>query len=190
MYPYDGIESWILAVLGLLAVIAVAIIIFAFKQESKESKAEDVTAAKKHRKIKYMLFSGFFVIVMSGLGLGLASPDISQKSFQQDIRAYIETNDVRLVEGFVDPSMTLVAGTHAKFVVETENGLVRCRATAEDKNTEIDFSCQDYSTEDWDFIVPLAEINEHVKNLAPAETAEKDADMEEAGSETEPAPEN
>ncbi|MBC9704240.1 MAG: hypothetical protein H9W81_04325 [Enterococcus sp.] len=173
MQPYGGIEAWIWMIFVLLAALAITIILFAFKKEKQEKKTEDAGLASSLRKQKYGLFAGFFVLVVAGGVLGFVSQPISQNNYHNQMVAYVESNDVKLVEGFVDPQNPLIAGEHAKFVVETDSGLVRCRATAEE-GKDVDFSCQDYSTEEKEFTVPLKDINENVKALTPEQVAEED----------------
>lgn len=174
MKPYDGIETWIWLILVLLAALAITIIVFAFKKEKQERNAGDPVLIKKMRGQKYGLFGVFFVVVASIVALAFVAHPISQNTYHAEIVSHVESHNVRLVEGFVDPQNPLVAGEHAKFVVETESGLVRCRATAE-KNQDVDFSCQDYSTENRDFTVPLSDINDNVKALTPEQIDEEEA---------------
>lgn len=174
MQPYGGIETWIWLILVLLAALAITIIMFAFKKEKQEKGTDDLAESQKLRKHKYGLFAGFFAVVAVGAVLGFAAQPISQNNYHQEIVSHVESNGVKLVEGFVDPQTPLVAGQHAKFVVETESGLVRCRATAEE-NKDVDFSCQDYSTENRDFTVPLSDINNSVKALTPEQVDEENA---------------
>lgn len=171
MKPYDGIETWIWLILVLLTALAITIIVFAFKKEKQEKAAEDENLIKKMRTQKYGLFAGFFAMVAITVVVGFVAQPISQNNYHEKIISHVESNGVRLVEGFVDPQNPLVAGEHAKFVVETESGLVRCRATAE-KKSDVNFSCQDYSTEERDFTVPLEKINESLKALTPEQAEE------------------
>lgn len=174
MNPYNGIETWIWLVLVLLAAVAIAIIIFAFKKEKQEKATEDKDLSKKIRTQKYGLFGGFFAMVAVTVVFGFMAQPISQNNYHEDIVAHVQSHDVKLVEGFVNPETPLTAGEHAKFVVETDSGLVRCRATAEE-NKDVDFSCQDYSTEERDFTIPLADINDKVKALTPEQIVEENA---------------
>ncbi len=155
MTPYNGIESIFYVGIALAVIVAGVSLFYALKVEKKE-KANQGEIADKFRYRKYGIFAIFATAVIGGLLLGFTANGISLKHYQKDIISSIESHNVELIEGFIDPDQPLRAEKFAKFVISSENGNQRCRATAADAKTEISFMCQDA---DKKFTVPLADVN-------------------------------
>lgn len=151
MTPYVGIDPIFYIGIAITIVIAGVSLFYALKTEKSE-KASQGEIADKLRYRKYGIFAIFAAAITSGLVLGLTANGVSEKNYQNNIITSIESNNVELIEGFVDPSQPLRSGEFAKFVISSENGNQRCRATATDAKTEISFMCQDEKKE---FTVPL-----------------------------------
>lgn len=159
MKPYDGIEVWTYLVLAILAVVACATIFYAFKIEKVEKSTEDTSQSKKLRFKKYGFFAVFFLLFGAMAVVGFRAVPIAQDNFKAEITSYIESNDVKITEGFVNVSTPLKAGQSAKFVVDTKKGLIRCRANAPENGGDIQFLCQDVSNKELPFTKPLSEVN-------------------------------
>lgn len=160
MKPYDGIEVWIYFVLAALVITAVTLLVFAFRTEKSEKGENDKQMAKSLRTRKYIIFASFATVVLAGLGVGYVAESVSLENHRTQMVKAIESHNVKVVEGFVDPSIPLRAESHAKFVVETVSGIIRCRANSSDVNTDVKFLCQDSKDEDRGFTIPLDKVND------------------------------
>jgi len=159
MKPYDGIEVWIYFVLAAIAIAAITLLVFAFRTEKSEKSEPDKVIAQGIRRRKYAVFAGFAVLLGAGVVLGFLAQPISLENHRSQMVAAVESNNVKVVEGFVDPSLPLRPESQSKFVVETDSGLIRCRANSTDANSDIQFVCQDFNDKERDFTVPLSEVN-------------------------------
>lgn len=160
MKPYDGIEVWMYFVLAAIAIAAITLLVFAFHIEKSEKSEPDAVIAGGIRKRKYMLFAGFSVTLIAGVTLGFLAQPISLENYRSGMVQAIESNGVKVVEGFVDPTLPLRAENHAKFVVETDSGVIRCRANATDASSDVVFLCQDFNDKDRAFTIPLDKVND------------------------------
>lgn len=160
MKPYDGAEVWIYFVLAAIAIAALTLLVFAFRTEKSEKAEPDKVIAGGIRKRKYAFFAGFALALGSAVTLGFLAEPISLENHRSNMVQTIESHNVKVVEGFVDPTIPLRADSHAKFVVETDSGVIRCRANATDANTDVQFMCQDFNDKERDFTIPLSEAND------------------------------
>lgn len=177
MKPYNGTEVWTYFVLAGIAIAAAVVLWQAYRIEKAEKAEPDTEISAGVRKKKYLFFGGFAVLALSGIAFAFAMQPISQNNFREAIVKQVESNNVKLVEGFVDPTQPLRPESHAKFVVESDSGLIRCRANAAGADKDIEFLCQNLADKDRNFTVPLSKVNEPVEKIAPskeAETKEKD----------------
>lgn len=154
MHPYTGPNPVFIFILVVAIIAAIGMVVYAFKLEKKE-KGLAGEEAKKTRSLKYGVFGAFFVLALTATVWGFVMNPISLGQHRDGIVQEIQSTGVVVVEGFEDPSIPLTMDGTAKFVVEAENGLNRCRAVAGGEDVTIQYLCQDEKKE---FTVPLAEI--------------------------------
>lgn len=151
MYPYTGINVLFIVLVVVAALIAAVALFFMLKIE-KQEKQLDGTDAKKKRFKKYGVFAVFFIALGAAAAIGINMNSWSLAEHRDGVVAEIEQTGATIVEGFESPDIPLEENSHAKFVVETESGIVRCRAIAEGASTQVSYKCQDGDKE---FTIPL-----------------------------------
>jgi hypothetical protein len=176
MKPYEGTEVWMYFVLVACVITALSLLVLAFKTEKREKAEDDALIAKSIRQRKYLFFAGFALALVAAINVGIFAEPISLENHRKAMVKTIEANNVKVVEGFVDPSIPLRPESHSKFVVETDSGVIRCRATATDANTDVQFMCQDFNDKERDFTIPLSKVNDLEIPKAETDDAKSEVD--------------
>lgn len=157
MNPYAGPESplGLIALAAVLAAIGLLVLVLTLDRKEKAAEADSGGSGKGLRIWKRV--SGvFFVTAVVFAGYWSLSIDgMSKQSYNENIIADIESNGVNLVQGFEDPDVPLTAESTAKFMVQSDSGLVRCRANAGGEDDPIEYVCQ---SENGEFLTPISEL--------------------------------
>lgn len=164
MKPYAGPEVWFYFLIAALLAVAVTFIVFAFRNEKAEKSESDQTISSGFRKKKYGMFAGFALMAGATVYLVFSMNALSQETYRAAMVQAIESKNVKVVEGFVDPSAPLVPNSHAKFVITSADGLIRCRANAGAADQNVEFLCQDIDDKERDFTVPLETLQNSGSN--------------------------
>lgn len=153
MYPYSGVSGLFISGF-ILAIILCGVSLFMALSIEKKSKGKD--GSPKGNK-QYLAFAGFVVFAGVAIAVGFSMSSLSMENHHEKMVKEIQSHGVTIKEGFVDPHNPLKADSIAKFVIETDSSINRCRAIATNKDTKVTYMCQDAERE---FTIPLSVISE------------------------------
>jgi hypothetical protein len=161
--PYNGPEAWVYVTSGILLVIVIALIVASFLLEKRERSTSVIEDRKKWRKLKFISFAGFFLLLASTAIVFFAGPSISYQNYRPAMTKYIESFDVKVVDG-ITVTEPLAPHSTVKFMVDSKNGLVRCHAVSQKASDDVTFTCYDNASKD--FTIPLKDINQPSEPVA------------------------
>lgn len=141
-----------------------------FLLEKRERTSASTEDKKKWRKMKFLSFAGFFLILSSAAAVFFAGPNVSYQNYRPAMVKHIESFNVTVAEG-ITATEPLAPNSKVKFMVDSKNGLVRCHAISQNATDDVNFTCYDNATKD--FTIPLKDINNEPSNEPAAESNDK-----------------
>lgn len=157
MTPYTGPESplGVFLVLGIVA--SIILLGCCFTMDKKENAAEEAEPGSGHalRRWKHILALITILTSVSSVAWAMSIDTVGKELHHEKVVAEIESHGVDIIQGFEDPSIALRPDSFAKFMVESDSGLVRCRANASGEDKPLEYLCQSNNGE---FLTPLADL--------------------------------
>lgn len=157
MKPYSGPEAWVYVTSGILLVLVIALLVTSFLLEKRERSTSVIEDKKKWRKLKFISFAGFFLILVSTAVVFFAGSNTSYQNYRPEMVKYIESFNVKLDDG-IKVTEPLAPHSTVKFMVESEKGLVRCHAVSQNASDDVAFTCYDSASKD--FTLSLKDLSQ------------------------------
>lgn len=155
--PYSGPEAWVYVTSGILLVLVIALLVTSFLLEKRERSTSAIEDKKKWRKLKFISFAGFFLLLASTAAAFFAGSNASYQNYRPEMVKYIESFNVKLDEG-IKVTEPLAPHSTVKFMVESEKGLVRCHAVSQNASDDVAFTCYDNASKD--FTLSLKDLSQ------------------------------
>lgn len=157
MKPYSGPEAWVYVTSGILLVLVIALLVTSFLLEKRERATSVIEEKKKWRKMKFISFAGFFLLLVATAVAFFGGSNVSYQNYRPAMVKYIESFNVKVDDGitFTEP---LAPNSTVKFMAESKNGLVRCHAVAQNVSDDVAFTCYDNVSKD--FTIALNDLNQ------------------------------
>lgn len=151
MLPYTGTNILYIALCVVGVLISIAFLLYARSIEKSEKMLSGEDSKSKRNK-KYLVFSGFAIFLIISVALGLFASSISHKQYNSALKNDIESNNVKITSGLVDPKIPVTENSIAKFTAQSETGIIRCRVVAKGKTDKLKYLCLNAEEE---FAIPL-----------------------------------
>lgn len=157
MKPYSGPEAWVYVTSGILLVLVIVLLVTSFLLEKRERATSISEEKKKWRKMKFISFAGFFLLLVATAGAFFGGSDASYQNYRPAMVKYIESFNVKVDDG-ITVTEPLAPNSTVKFMVESKNGLVRCHAVSQNVSDDVVFTCYDNVSKD--FTIALKDLDQ------------------------------